>query len=520
MALRAEVEAARARGEERASALTREIETLRQRIGELESTGGRQAHELGETLAGITVQFDQSQSRLHDAEEELREVREEKAQWQQDRDYLHQEIAGLHSELQALDDTLAKTSRQYADTHAALTEERARVEADTGRLRSMRQSASWKMTLPLRVAGRAVTGKRPARRTGAALDGTAALPSAEDMARHGGGYRLQLDGPMDWNLPTQQARLHGWCLPPAGKRVPRLRVRAGDRTFDVPCDVPRPDVQAAHGGGAEWHLCGFDTKIELPGGPSQLVIEAVDEQGQAYPLGLHKVRAPYAAWTRRDGTGGNPAEDYGAWIDYYDALSAEDRRRVRAQARGLPYRPVISIVMPVYNTPEQWLVKAIDSVRRQLYPFWQLCIADDKSPKGHVREILARYERLDQRIKVCYREQNGHISAASNSALALATGEFVALLDHDDELPSHALYAVALELQDHPEADLIYSDEDKIDEEGRRFSRTSSRTGTRTCCSGRTSSATWASTAGRCWHGRAASAWATKAARTGTSCSA
>ena len=81
---------------------------------------------------------------------------------------------------------------------------------------------------------------------------------------------------------------------------------------------------------------------------------------------------------------------------------------------------------------------------------------------------MRRYERMDPRIKVVYRTENGHISAASNSALELATGEFVALLDHDDELAVHALYAVACEINAHPDADLIYSDEDKIDEDGRR----------------------------------------------------
>ena len=462
-ALLSEAEAARVDGDKRVAALVTEIANLRRQ--------GAERDHVDEELRHAHEQLAQSQNHLHDTEAELRELREEKAQWEQDREFLHQEISGLHSELQAQDETLVKAGREHADTHASLVETRLRAEADHGRLNSMRQSASWKLTLPLRVAGRAVTGKRPASHQGKNSHGTnGLLPSAENVAQRSGGYSFQLDGPADWNLPAQQTRLRGWCLPPAGKRVPGLRVRSGDRTINVRCDVPRPDVQAAHGGNPEWHLCGFDVKIDVPGGPSQLTIEALDEQGRSWLVGQYKVRAPYAAWARQGAVGGNPAEDYATWIDYYDALSAEDRRRIRALARELPYRPLISVVMPVYNTPEKWLAKAIDSVRRQLYPFWELCLADDHSPKGHVREILARYERLDPRIKVVYRETNGHISAASNSALELATGEFVALLDHDDELAIHALYAVALELQDHPEADLLYSDEDKLDEEGRRFS--------------------------------------------------
>ncbi|MDO8442342.1 MAG: glycosyltransferase [Polaromonas sp.] len=125
--------------------------------------------------------------------------------------------------------------------------------------------------------------------------------------------------------------------------------------------------------------------------------------------------------------------------------------------------------MPTFNPPECWLRQAIESVRSQLYPDWELCIADDASHQPHVRAILEEYQRLDERIKIVFRGRNGHISAASNSALELATGKFVALLDHDDELPEHALYMVALAIEDAPELNLIYSDEDKIDERGRRF---------------------------------------------------
>ena len=157
------------------------------------------------------------------------------------------------------------------------------------------------------------------------------------------------------------------------------------------------------------------------------------------------------------------------WVARYDTLTDKDRRSIRQHIARLPYRPLISVIMPTYNTPEQYLRRAIESVRSQLYPYWELCIADDASEKPHVHRILEEYRAIDERIKVVYREKRGHISEASNSALALATGEFIAFLDHDDELPEHALYMVVVELNDHPEADLIYSDEDKINEKGKRF---------------------------------------------------
>lgn len=133
---------------------------------------------------------------------------------------------------------------------------------------------------------------------------------------------------------------------------------------------------------------------------------------------------------------------------------------------SLGYKPIVSIVMPVYNAPEPFLREAIQSVLNQAYPHWELCIADDASTEPHVRQILEEYQQKDFRVKVVFREQNGHISATSNSALELATGEFVALLDHDDVLTPDALYENVLLLNRHPEADMMYSDEDKLDKDG------------------------------------------------------
>lgn len=164
-----------------------------------------------------------------------------------------------------------------------------------------------------------------------------------------------------------------------------------------------------------------------------------------------------------------PLENYYQWIHEYDVLTDVDRGLIQKRIAQMSYKPLISVVMPVYNIDVRWLCEAIKSVRNQLYSHWELCIADDASSKGEVKDVLKEYERLDSRIKVVYRENNGHISAASNSALCLATGEFIAFMDHDDVLAEHALYLVAEELNKHPDADIIYSDEDKIDEQGQRY---------------------------------------------------
>ncbi len=160
---------------------------------------------------------------------------------------------------------------------------------------------------------------------------------------------------------------------------------------------------------------------------------------------------------------------YRRWIAACDTRTDDDRRRLRADAAALDGAPLISVVMPVQNTPERWLAKAVESVRAQLYPRWQLCIADDASTAPHVRPLLAAWAAADTRIKVVLRERNGHIAAASNSALEVAEGAFVALLDHDDELHEEALLEVAREFARHPDADIVYTDEDKLHPKGGRY---------------------------------------------------
>lgn len=159
---------------------------------------------------------------------------------------------------------------------------------------------------------------------------------------------------------------------------------------------------------------------------------------------------------------------YSAWARN-NTPHASDLRRMRREAENFSYSPLISVVMPVYEPKEEWLRWALDSVLGQVYPHWELCICDDSSESEHVGSVLGLYGRLDERIKVRRLEHNRGISAASNAALEIASGEFFALLDHDDELPAEAFFEVAKLLQEHPEADLVYSDVDKLNAEGNRI---------------------------------------------------
>jgi glycosyltransferase involved in cell wall biosynthesis len=159
---------------------------------------------------------------------------------------------------------------------------------------------------------------------------------------------------------------------------------------------------------------------------------------------------------------------YGEWVQLYEILRPADRVTIRQAIEVLENRPLISVLLPVYNPDLGWLGEAIDSVRAQIYENWELCIADDASTDHRVRLFLEEKATSDKRIKLVFRPTNGHISACSNSALANATGEWCSLLDQDDTLAEHALALVAGEVAAHPDAGLIYSDEDKIDLAGVR----------------------------------------------------
>jgi glycosyltransferase involved in cell wall biosynthesis len=166
--------------------------------------------------------------------------------------------------------------------------------------------------------------------------------------------------------------------------------------------------------------------------------------------------------------GSRELNEYERWVSQYDTLTDKQRELLVRNIEGFGNKPLVSIVMPVFNPTLKWLREAIESVQCQLYPNWELCIVDDLSTNPGVRKLLESISKKDSRIKVIYREKNGHISKASNSALKLAVGEWVALLDHDDVLSEHALYWVIDAINRHPNVRMIYSDEDKINESGYR----------------------------------------------------
>jgi GT2 family glycosyltransferase/glycosyltransferase involved in cell wall biosynthesis len=160
---------------------------------------------------------------------------------------------------------------------------------------------------------------------------------------------------------------------------------------------------------------------------------------------------------------------YDVWVEN-NCWNEQALSVAKATLRNLPRRPLFSVVMPVYNVEICWLEKAVASLERQIYPDWELCIADDGSTIPGLHQLLRQLAAHDARIKVCYFPENVGIGLASNAAASMAQGEFLVLLDQDDELTPDCLLELARATGDEPVPDVVYSDDDKIDEHGRRSS--------------------------------------------------
>lgn len=396
-------------------------------------------------------------------------------------------IASLQEEV----GTLRTIAAEVEHLRAVNTDLDAAVRNRDERLRGLYNSTSWKISAPVRKLGRLVQALRRYHRS---RKHRMTLEPLHDVAPAGRGFESTGVDPA-FRLVSDQGRCPtGWCL---------ISYRVADASVPL-APLLYVDCGAGFGEGGIIRLPPLlegsaETLVLLPNEAKALRLDPTDrpasfaiEELTVHEIGkfqvLQRALRQYRGHThrglsylRRHGLGAtkqkllqgllpsNAPADYDTWVSLYDTLTPADRQAIAAAVARLPKRPLISIVMPVYNTPEPYLRRALDTVLDQLYPDWELCVADDCSTKEHVARVLQEYAARDRRIKWVRRETNGHISAASNTALEMATGEFVALMDHDDELPPHALYMVAEEIARHPDTDVIYSDEDKIDENGRRY---------------------------------------------------
>jgi len=362
-------------------------------------------------------------------------------------------IARHRAELGAAKVEAAELWRRNAqlteDSAAQIAGLAAAAQIQEDKLRRMRASFSWRVTAPLRALRRALVDRAPT--------AASAPPVVSPPRRH---FRHHLDAPRQWNRRQSDVVVRGWCFAEEPGNVKAIRARIGARTYAGVYGGERPDLPAVFPAWPQSSRSGFKIEVTMLPDDEAASLELQFEDGTWESFLTHPLSPAAAAATRGS---------YEHWVAAHDVLTAPQLAALRQAAAVLVPAPVISVLMPVYNPAERWLEAAVASVRAQVYPHWELCLADDASTDPQVRPLLARYAAADARIKVVLREQNGHIAAATNSALALATGAFAALMDQDDELAPHALYCIAAEAAAHPAAQLFYSDEDKRDEQGSRF---------------------------------------------------
>lgn len=410
----------------------------------------------------------------------LADLRQHATALEQTRDLLRQDIVSirahaaehsrqLEAEVQRIH-AAATRSLQHAREICALAErETTRLQDELResehRVQRMQASFSWRGTAWLRALRRALIDPyfgpprqpplppAPPRVIRLSPGDLSLLPPAPRFNAH-------LDAPRRWPTQDPEVTVRGWVISDEAGPLRAVRARVNGRVYAGHYGLARPDVGHGFKHVRDASASGFKLVVAIEPGDTRIELEAEAADSTWHVFFAQEFGADSQSAVR--GT-------YAHWVQQFDTFTEEQVAALRQRAAALARPPVISLLMPVYNPAEKWLVRAIESVRRQVYPHWELCIADDASPQPHVRAVLERLAREDQRIRVVYRPQNGHISAASNSALELAAGEFTALIDHDDELPPHALLCLAETVRDHPGAELVYSDEDKIDETGQRF---------------------------------------------------
>jgi GT2 family glycosyltransferase len=249
----------------------------------------------------------------------------------------------------------------------------------------------------------------------------------------------------------------GWAVASSG--IESVEIRVGNLgPFSARYGLYRPDIARAFPSIPQADRSGFQVDLDtmaLPNGRHSAVLRGTSMRGAQT-----EIRIPLLV----DHVHGFATEYY-RWIAEYEK---RDAKLIEMKMAGFSLRPLISVVMPVYRTAPAILEKALASVMAQSYPNWELCIVDDHSLRPEIDTVLERYAAGNARIRITRLPANAGIANASNMALNMSAGEYVALLDHDDELAPDALYHVVEAINRRSDADLLYSDEDHIDESGVR----------------------------------------------------
>lgn len=252
---------------------------------------------------------------------------------------------------------------------------------------------------------------------------------------------------------SRTVTFRGWCHVPDIVGLRAIVLSTSTEKIAETALFNRPDVQAHFAGAATAAQTGFALEGTLDEPDAPLMLSALTGDGVLLPF--HRVRAGDLPGRVAAVSG------FAAWAAQHDP----DQPPSASTIKG----PLFSILLPVYRTPPTLLDACVASVLAQDYPHWELCLVDDASGSPDLTAQLEQLARRDARIRLLPRSQNGGIARATNDALAAARGDYIALLDHDDELRPHALLEMSRAIARSPAADLLYSDEDKISPDGQRL---------------------------------------------------
>jgi GT2 family glycosyltransferase/predicted nucleic acid-binding Zn-ribbon protein len=467
----------------RQAAITAELQFRMRKMDDAYARLEEKQVSLAADNAGLAQQLASNNHRVHELlQRELASIRNE--------------LASARNEVAPIRNELAPIRNELAFIRNTVREQDSRLAAQELHTKQLLTSRTWRTLQALgRVANQILPGKRPETQPPTEKPDVQAAPAIVDevpnvIEAHSEPVEtdsapvpetsLEKDLPVNNEDQTLEAKeLYFVCDEPSlDDKRPRNRtlvVRGwalGEEPLDyieviipglapqqISIGTPRPDVKHNFPDLDKNGRSGFSAVIDtqsLPNGrhSAQLRLIANDKA-------IREIETEFLI----DHTVGY-ASDYEEWIAEFEAPADEV---LLLKLARIEYRALISIVMPVFNTEPDELSAAINSVIVQSYSDWELCIADDGSTRPEVRSILSEFASRCERIKVVYSEERGGIAAALNAALRLASGEYVAFLDHDDTLSPHALAYVIEAIDQRSRPDLIYSDEDKLDEHGARY---------------------------------------------------
>ena len=413
-------------------------------LARLEAADRARADEIDKKLVHMTAQLDRIAAQAAEQSEQSA------AQAARQLETIRERIDGLRRPLELQ----ARLDGRVRDLEAGLVTARRSTQA-------IYDSRIWRALCALGGVAERLTGRRSAAQRGTwARRENAGYAAPSPSGSADGFVALVCDYPGSASvLPVRDTvEIRGWALAESG--IDCVWVQINDEPpAAASYGIPRPDVARSHPGIPGAEQCGYryfwDTSGR-PEGPCAVRVTAVTRNGQTREVACHVS----IDW--------KTPPDYGLWISRNEP-TAEELDGMRRASANFASCPRISIAVPVHKTPIALLARAIESVMGQTYPTWELCLADDCSQDPAVAAALQQYAGRDDRIRYVTLEHNRGISGATNAALSLCAGDYVAFLDHDDELAPFALSEVVQAINDHPETDVFYSDEDKIDERGRRY---------------------------------------------------